>query len=42
MRFQDQKVEMEAKATWHHFGGKINWIQPKELGILLRSLVIPV
>jgi hypothetical protein len=20
----------KAKLTWHHFGGKINWFQPKE------------
>jgi hypothetical protein len=25
-----KKWQMQAKPTWHHFGGKINWLRPKK------------
>jgi hypothetical protein len=28
-KVQDQKVTIESKPTWHHFGRKINWFEPQ-------------
>jgi hypothetical protein len=25
-----KKWQMQAKPTWHHFGGKINWLRPEK------------
>jgi hypothetical protein len=28
-RPRPNKWQIEAKPTWHHFGGKFNWFRPK-------------
>jgi hypothetical protein len=28
-RPRPKKWQIEAKPTWHHFGGKFNWFRPK-------------
>jgi hypothetical protein len=37
MRVQDQKSQIEAKSTLHHFGGNNNWFKPKNKKLNTRA-----